>query len=404
MDKKEIIIESARKGLMISEIQSKLPDDTMSYYNIRDFIYSNRYEIAEYNPDHIILLDLGYATKAVLIFNNITSIKKLRSILDEDMNCLYQYGINDKQLDRVLSSVLKYDEEKETKRINNIESTENNNNNNEPEVNDSINNKSISKSTVIDSVDLKLRFLQLISELLEDQAIPKERIPEYGNEIKYSSDNILFTDSFVLLKVDYMKEVLDKYIVDNNIVLSDYSGYKYLNLVSNLLGNNTTIYTKTLNGKKYTYHKFPGLTGNYETYIKIYIDKMGTMINKNILINFNPIIASNPVTTNNTSEFETKNAYTNVINNIRRNIYINSSNKISSDKYIATFTEVSIASVSNDKFVFESEISSGAYIFNPKLIDNNGELYLSSDFREITKDEIEELKRDVVSALMSLSM
>ena len=394
---KEIIIEGARKGLGIIDIIKLLPTDTsMSYYNVRDFIHTNRYEIADYNVDHVILLDLGYKVKSLLISNNLTSIKNLTEMIDTDINSLYyKYDISEKQADRIMRSILNYDENKEMKRISSIKNTSPENKKEEKSDDKKEDNYSV-EANIIDSIDLKLRFLQLVSELLEDEIVPKERIAEYGTEIDYKSDDIIYSDSFILLKVNYMKTVLDEYISKNGIILLDYSGFKYLNLVSDLLGDSDIIFTKTINGKKYAYHKFPALTGNYETYIKIYIDKMEMMINKIIKINFDTNTL--PPTSSVTPEVEVK-------TRTRSSIIIDNCNPLSTDKCIARFTESVVIDDSNgnNKFNFHREHNSGIYIFNPEFV-SDGELYISSSFRKLTNEELEELKGTVISGLLLLSI
>ena len=134
--------------------------------------------------------------------------------------------------------------------------------------------------------ELAIEFLAFIANMLGDNSVRKYKI---NNDRIYPSDNILYNDKFVIVKVDYIKPLVDEWVNGEFIVEGKELFYRdWLDVIVSSI-NERIIFTKKRtdlfgHSKRYCYNGMKMYTCNSDRYIKLFIDPMSEAINRNIHI------------------------------------------------------------------------------------------------------------------------
>ena len=134
--------------------------------------------------------------------------------------------------------------------------------------------------------ELAIEFLTFIADMLGDNSVRKYKI---NNDRIYPSDNILYNDKFVIVKVDYIKPLVDEWVNSGFIVEGKELFYRdWLDVIVSSI-NERIIFTKKRtdlfgHSKRYCYNGMKMYTCNSDRYIKLFIDPMSEAINRNIHI------------------------------------------------------------------------------------------------------------------------
>lgn len=356
----------------------------------------------EEDPDHISNLGLRYNTAVTLVNNGYTSISQLRSIVDDNLNQLLEIsGIHLKRQEEIVYALMEAEPS-------------------QPPVTSKIDFDSIVTKSTIDKSDLGSQLLLFVNDLLRDEEVPKYKV---NPNTKYPNSNILFTDTAILISVDYIEKLFNKYVEDNFIIgkVDENNYFRFaLFQIPNVLCTKTR---KTLYGENrlYSFSRYKKLTGNNKNYIKIYKDKMELYGNCNIDIRYKDMdfdivekqdlessgvepekageqileekIDNSPLKEEGlTEEFKKKNDIKSKIG-----FFFDYCRKLFDNQYILSFSLLN-SEETEDRYEFINVSMKGNFVFNPKDI-SSGEVQMSTSLSDFCKENDYDPKNDLVDFL-----
>lgn len=381
--RKIFIIDAAREGFTETEIFNLL-DSLVPRKSIRSIIADHKADISGGRNNHIINLPISYATYCALYDNGIEFIEDLVSKLDELKNL---EGMTEKRIASIVEALASevYINNAKDEIAKNIEKDTT-----EPE-----------EVEVIDEYDLVKEFIEMIFDYLKDESFPKEST---SNPV-HKNDIILYSEDAIFVKVDFIRDVFDRYCSYRKFVLSN--GWKpksWLDTTMSLVSRNL-VYYKLIEGKKYCYNRMINTTGNNENYIKIFIEEAELFLNKRCIINCN--LEEEDKETNNSAsktcckvtdipqiepeKKDNKNEANLSVRCPKRDIRIDFIKSLGDGRYIGVFTQM-IRKFSDD-ICFDNFLVSGSFNFTNK---NDIELLLPDFYDSLTHEDFEALKKQIM--------
>ena len=139
------------------------------------------------------------------------------------------------------------------------------------------------------SYDLPIIMLNLVADILEDEAVPKF-------EANYDREEVIDTDIYIdneylLIKIDPLRKLfIHKIRTISDCVLENVyepavslDEDQWIKRAISGVGS-SVIYSKKVNNREYFFHKFKKLSGTEQRFLKIHIESMEEFLNRNISI------------------------------------------------------------------------------------------------------------------------
>ena len=289
------------------------------------------------------------------------SYTNLKNAIEEDPSCLLSIDtIGNTIAERIIDAVLKEEENKTADQL--IEDISNQEVNNE-QLKEDIGNHTDNNTNQEFSVE---EFFDHIENLLKGW-LPKKSINDIGlSHGDLEVYDIYYNNDFILISV---KLLLDKIFNGNTYNLD-----KTLDCIpdSIIYKNNVK---KGNSIVRYSFSTYSNITGNFNKYVKIFIEPLEDFLNKRIYINRYPVGKPNIDKFNNPLNAAEKTMQ--IKKNYKQTIMIDFCKKLMEDsKYICSFSCFVKEYENSDKMEFKSVIRNiGTYIFDINNIDHGQWLF-----------------------------
>lgn len=142
---------------------------------------------------------------------------------------------------------------------------------------------------VISSYELPIMLLDLVADILEDEAVPKFEA-NYDREEVIDSD-IYIDNEYLLIKIDPLRKLFVHKIKSTSDCVLENTYDKSTTIdedmwikkaISGIGGS--VLFSKRVENKTYFYHRYKKLSGTEHRFLKIHIESMEMFINRNISI------------------------------------------------------------------------------------------------------------------------
>lgn len=142
---------------------------------------------------------------------------------------------------------------------------------------------------VISSYELPIMLLDLVADILEDEAVPKFEA-NYDREEVIDSD-IYVDNEYLLIKIDPLRKLFIHKIKSTSDCVLENTYDKSTTIdedmwikkaISGIGGS--VLFSKRVENKTYFYHRYKKLSGTEHRFLKIHIESMEMFINRNISI------------------------------------------------------------------------------------------------------------------------